>query len=210
MGAIIDNKELEKRLKKFLLWFKEVFPYYRSTCLHCANAIDNTFIGLCPPSPIDKLHNASVTETYVCRNESCGRVYRFPRAVLTKKLLQTKRGRCGEYSNLMFKSMEALNFTTRWIVDWEDHVWVEIWQDWCPPGEQKWLHVDPCEAAIDEPLLYQGWGKSQSCILAFTRTSIDDVTHVYTTKLDEAKARRGMEQSKFDKILRETEEFLVK
>lgn len=34
-------------------------------------------------------------------------------------MLQTRRGRCGEYSRLFFKAMEALNYQTRWVVDWE-------------------------------------------------------------------------------------------
>ena len=33
--------------------------------------------------------------------------------------------------------------------------------------ECRWVHADPCEAAIDEPLLYQAWGKNQTFIFAF-------------------------------------------
>lgn len=36
----------------------------------------------------------------------------------------------------------------------------------------SWVHCDPCEAAVDEPLIYQGWGKNQTLILSFT---FDDV-----------------------------------
>jgi hypothetical protein len=31
----------------------------------------------------------------------------------------------------------------------------------------KWIHLDPCEAAVDKPLLYEEWGKQQTYIVAF-------------------------------------------
>ena len=45
------------------------------------------------------------------------------------------------------------------------------------PG-RGWVHMDPCEAAVDEPLLYESWGKNQTYILAFTREEVRPVkTH---------------------------------
>lgn len=37
-----------------------------------------------------------------------------------------------------------------------------------------WVHLDPCEAAVDEPLLYQSWGKNQTYILAFTHDQVQE------------------------------------
>lgn len=34
-------------------------------------------------------------------------------------MIETRRGRCGEYSRLFFKAAEALNYRARWVVDWE-------------------------------------------------------------------------------------------
>lgn len=88
------------------------------------------------------------------------------------------KGRCGEYSMLMFRIMRELNLEVRWVVDWSDHVWNEVWlassakrsgTDACnndKVNEGRWVHLDPCEAAVDEPLLYQGWGKEQTYIIA--------------------------------------------
>jgi len=42
------------------------------------------------------------------------------------------------------------------------------------------VHVDPCEAAVNEPLLYESWGKKQTYIIAIGRDHIDDVTTSYT------------------------------
>ncbi len=35
----------------------------------------------------------------------------------------------------------------------------------------EWIHIDPCEAAVDEPLIYQGWGKNQTFIFAYKKES---------------------------------------
>ena len=36
--------------------------------------------------------------------------------------METRRGRCGEYSRLFFKAVEALKYKARWVVDWEVRV----------------------------------------------------------------------------------------
>ena len=38
------------------------------------------------------------------------------------KIIETKRGRCGEYSVLMLLFLKNLGYDARWVVDWEDHV----------------------------------------------------------------------------------------
>lgn len=105
---------------------------------------------------------------------------------VAKTLLDTQRGRCGEYSVVALALVEALGYNARWIVDWADHLWVEV----CVGG--RWVHLDPCEAAVDEPLLYESWGKNQTFIMAFTRNSIEDVTSAYTSDFAAAQARRDV------------------
>ncbi|GAB5030315.1 peptide-n-(n-acetyl-beta-glucosaminyl) asparagine amidase [Nannochloropsis oceanica] len=195
-------------LKHLLQWFKEGFPYYRSTCLHCGHSgghappspppaastpsappvplpapLPNDMVGVVAPSPPERAFNATLTEVYRCG--ACGKIYRFPRSVALRHVLETRRGRCGEYSRLFFKTTEALGYVSRWVVDWEDHVWVEVEL----PGK-GWVHLDPCEAAVDEPLLYEGWGKKQTYILAFSREEVQDVTRGYTTDWEGALGRR--------------------
>lgn len=71
----------------------------------------------------------------------CGRccILAEHRYVAVSKVLETRRGRCGEYSVLMMRLLEVLGYSCRWVVDWSDHVWVEA------RVGGKWVHIDPCE-----------------------------------------------------------------
>lgn len=42
----------------------------------------------------------------------------------------------------------------------------------------RWLHLDPCEAAVDQPLLYQDWGKKTDVYYGLLGTTTD----LYTKK----------------------------
>ncbi|CAB1109414.1 unnamed protein product [Ectocarpus sp. CCAP 1310/34] len=175
LSAFDSGRPLEKTLssiKAILEWFRQEFPYYYSGCHTCGNGDNNTFVGYVYPTAEEREFRAGLTEVYLC--SSCGHVSRFPRYTAVSKVLDTHRGRCGEYSVLMLRLLEALGYTCRWVVDWADHVWVEARVD------RRWVHVDPCEAAVDEPRLYESWGKNQTYILAFSPTEVVDVTEAYT------------------------------
>ena len=145
----------------------------------------STFLGYVRPNDDERRGKASRTELYSCHR--CGAITRFPRYNLASRVMSNQRGRCGEYSFLMMRFLRALGHEARWVVDWADHVWVEIRLD------GRWVHVDPCEAALDKNLLYQEWGKEQTFILAFYPSSttkkkdsldtpcIEDVTTAYTS-----------------------------
>jgi hypothetical protein len=38
------------------------------------------------------------------------------------QVIETRMGRCGEYSVLMMQMLESLDYDTKWVVDWADHV----------------------------------------------------------------------------------------
>ncbi|CAM9299846.1 unnamed protein product [Scytosiphon promiscuus] len=165
-------QETLSSIKTVLEWFRRDFPYYYDGCHSCTNRGNNTFVGYVYPTEEERRFHAGRTEVYRC--SSCGQVSRFARYAAVSKVLETRRGRCGEYSVLMMRMLEALGYACRWVVDWSDHVWVEA------RVGGRWVHVDPCEAAVDEPLLYESWGKKQTYILAFTPTAVVDVTEDYT------------------------------
>lgn len=183
----LDMSTALDKLKVFAVWFKKEFPYYYDSCDQCSNTHNNTCIGLIYPQSPERLHNASITELYACNK--CSTLTRFPRYNAVCKVLETRRGRCGEYSILMLRFLRLLGYKCRWIVDWADHVWVEVRID------DSWIHVDPCESSVNERLLYQGWGKNQTNIFAysFMPPYVDDVTSMYTTRFNESLVRRTAE-----------------
>lgn len=150
-------------IKDFAVWFKREFPYYYNGCFYCTAS--GEFLGIASSSDEERKFKSNVTEIYWCSN--CSSFHRFPRFNNVMKVLETRRGRCGEYSNLFQRILRLLGYQTRWVADYTGHVWVEaLILSESSTGNDRWVHVDPCEAAIDEPMIYQSWGKNLSYIVA--------------------------------------------
>ena len=85
---------------------------------------------------------AGRVETYRC-NE-CTKITRFARyndpAFLVAEPLH-RRGRCGEWANAFCLICRAIGLDARYVLDFTDHVWVEIWV----PSLGRYVHADPCE-----------------------------------------------------------------
>ncbi|GBP13953.1 Peptide-N(4)-(N-acetyl-beta-glucosaminyl) asparagine amidase [Eumeta japonica] len=124
-------------------------------------------------------------EVYIC--ESCTASTNFPRHNCPRALLKSKRGRCGEWAACFTLLCRSLNYDTRYVYDTTDHVWCEVFDY----DSNRWLHVDPCEAKLDQPLIYEhGWGKKLEYIIAFSRDDIQDVTWRYSGHHKEVRQRR--------------------
>lgn len=54
--------------------------------------------GVSAPSPEEKKDKASRVEIFKC--STCSAIVRFPRYGSLKKLLLTRKGRCGEFANV--------------------------------------------------------------------------------------------------------------
>lgn len=127
-----------------------------------------TFVGYIYPDTSELQGKASRTELYQCH--ICQAFTRFPRFNSATHVLEHRRGRCGEYSMLLFRFLRALHHECRWVVDWADHVWAELLLPASSNNNnditsRRWVHLDPCEAAVDENFIYQDWGKKQTYIL---------------------------------------------
>ena len=86
------------------------------------------------------------------------------------------KGRCGEFSILFTGLCLAHNYRARLILDISDHVWTEVWDN----KENRWVHVDPSEKRIDDPLMYErDWKKNLKEIYAIEYGKIENVTKHY-------------------------------
>ena len=159
--------ERDSLLLELLSWFKRDFFRWCDSpkCDFCnAKTLPR---GMGPPNEQELRHQASRVELYACT--TCGRETRFPRYNDPAILLETRRGRCGEWANCFAFICRALDYEVRHVLDWTDHVWVEVYSE----AQQRWLHCDPCENKCNKPLMYEaGWGKKLSYIIAFSKDEV--------------------------------------
>ena len=167
-------------LKRLTLWFqKDVMTWVNNpSCDLCGSTETKCRNVRGPISPEERIGRANRVEVYYCKNCNAETTL-FPRYNSPRKLLETKRGRCGEYANLFGVVCRAAGFETRYILDFTDHVWTEVYSH----RLGRWLMCDSCEGQIDASSMYEkGWGKELNCIMAFTTESVVDVTRRYTRK----------------------------
>lgn len=164
-------------LKHLALYFKENVMTWvnKPPCERCGNENMDPRQTRGPQTQEEREGAASRVEVYFC--SSCQDTTTFPRYNSVRKLLESRKGRCGEYANLFGLYCRAAGFETRYCSDWTDHVWVECLVD----GE--WIMADACEGLIDKNSMYEdGWGKDLNYVVGATPDSVMDVTPRYTRK----------------------------
>ncbi|XP_038072397.1 peptide-N(4)-(N-acetyl-beta-glucosaminyl)asparagine amidase-like [Patiria miniata] len=172
-------------LLELLKWFKTSFFKWMDSpsCETCSVRMRS--VGLVEPNAEDRRWGAGRVEGFTCTR--CNRPGRFPRYNHPGKLLETRKGRCGEWANCFTLCCRAAGFEARHVVDWTDHVWTEVYSN----SQQRWLHADPCENVCDKPLLYErGWSKKLSYLIAFSNEEVVDVSWRYTANPKELLGRR--------------------
>ncbi|KAL7234794.1 hypothetical protein ACSBR1_018283 [Camellia fascicularis] len=173
-------------LLQLLFWFKQSFRWVNApSCDGCGGETTSNGMGVALSS--ETLYGASRVELYRCN--SCSTITRFPRYNDPLKLLETRRGRCGEWANCFTLYCRAFGYESRLVMDFTDHVWTECMS----PVLGRWMHLDPCEGIYDNPLLYEkGWKKNLNYVIAFAKDGVYDVTKRYTRKWHEVLSRRNI------------------
>eukprot|EP00884_Botryococcus_braunii_P004855 jgi/Botrbrau1/14370/Bobra.0014s0025.1 len=185
LGEEPSQAEEDALAEALLLWFKQDFFTWVNNppCGTCGGPTQSGSIGL--PQADDLEGGANIVELHHC--PACLKFTRFPRYNNPERLLHTRKGRCGEWANCFTLCCRAMGLDARYVRDWSDHVWTEYYSH----AQKRWIHMDPCEAAYDKPLLYEvGWGKQLSLVVAFSKDSVTDVTKRYTRDWAAVQSRR--------------------
>lgn len=194
-----EQQDQEKPVGYQDLMVLELLDYFRNhfftwitkpPCEACNkdDAIQST--GIEPP-PHNNPDEITRIEVYKCTR--CDKRVEFPRINNPVSLLSTRKGRCGEWVNcfmlifmLILTALIGTETEVRYVWNYEDHVWCEYYS----LALQRWVHLDPCDLAFDDPGLYcDNWGKKMSWCIGFNDSYVIDLSRKYITKEKEIDQR---------------------
>ncbi|CAE6505863.1 unnamed protein product [Rhizoctonia solani] len=201
-------------------WFKHEYFKWADpiTCPRCEGKTRAS--GMVPPTVYEQGGGAGRVELHVCAGENgaCQGSVRFPRykyvcssphaqpLILSKRLqvsdenpggkvwgmgesvhVVSQGGRTPRTLRFVLPSFIIRSLRSALVWNKEDHVWNEYFS----PAAGRWIHTDSCEAARDQPLLYdRGWGKKMSYIFAFSVDGASDMSRGYVQNPTEMLQRR--------------------
>eukprot|EP00529_Nitzschia_sp_RCC80_P008571 CAMPEP_0113452064 /NCGR_PEP_ID=MMETSP0014_2-20120614/6657_1 /TAXON_ID=2857 /ORGANISM="Nitzschia sp." /LENGTH=1224 /DNA_ID=CAMNT_0000343431 /DNA_START=191 /DNA_END=3866 /DNA_ORIENTATION=- /assembly_acc=CAM_ASM_000159 len=194
-------------LQRLCRWFPTFMSWVNAPpCRICDSKECEMKTVRSPITEEEKDGEAKRVEVYYCP-DCKENTTTFPRYNKASKLLETRKGRCGEYSNLFGLFCRSVGYETRLVLDLSDHLWTEVR---LPNGrDDTWVMADACEGVIDQQSMYEhGWGKDSLCyMIGIGNDHVVDVTPRYTRQYltDDFQSRRRQHTSS-----EETSEQLLK
>jgi len=180
-NAWLPVQEQRRRVQTLLSALKHSFRFYRQGCLAGGSCNGSSqLLGQIACAPAEDTADDACVYAEL-RHCNCGAFFEYARLHGPLALLRTRlsrdwvMGQCEEFSRAGHALFTQLGYNARYVLDFTDHVWLEVWLG------GKWVHADPSEAVLDSPLMYEGgWGKKLSMIFAFTPSYAEHVTASYT------------------------------
>jgi peptide-N4-(N-acetyl-beta-glucosaminyl)asparagine amidase len=173
-------------LKPLLYWFKNDFIKWmnnNTTCEKCKKPMYFQYIQ-------GNSWKLRAIENYSCSN--CKSQIVFPRYGLIEKIADNRIGRCSEWSMLFGAILNSLLIETRIVHDFLDHCWNESLID------GKWVHIDSTldyPISFNNPYYYEkNWEKKYNFVLAFSDTTVEDVTFSYSQEWNNIQQQRRFNQ----------------
>lgn len=170
-----EDQYADNLVKELLRYFKQDFFKWVNApdCDRC-DQNNQKSIGTTSPNSEESQFECWVVEQYKCNN--CGTITRFPRYNDPIKLLDYRKGRCGEWCNVFTLILKSFGLEARYVLNREDHVWCEYYSQYL----KRWVHVDACEQSFDQPYIYsKNWNKKMSYCIAFSHDTVVDVSKRY-------------------------------
>lgn len=176
-----EEEYTDNLVKELLRYFKKDFFQWcnQPDCDKCGpnSSKHQKSVSVVGPNEEEAKYDCHVVELYKC--DTCGTETRFPRYNNPAKLLETRKGRCGEWANLFTLILKSFGLEARYVWNREDHVWNEYYS----PFSKRWVHLDSCEQSFGQPYIYSiNWNKSMSYCIAFGSDTLMDVSKRYIIK----------------------------
>jgi peptide-N4-(N-acetyl-beta-glucosaminyl)asparagine amidase len=179
-------------LKPLLQWFKNDFMKWMPKSIICEKCKKPMYFEYIQGNS----WKLRAIENYSCTN--CNSQINFPRSGMIKEIADYRIGRCSEWSMLFGAVLSSFSIKTRLVHDFLDHCWNESFLD------GKWTHTDSTldyPISLNSPHYYEkNWEKKYNFVLAFSDTTVEDVTFSYTNEWDNILQKRSKQKFNIDKF----------